>query len=771
MVATGKREIRSGREYNRLFPSFSELEGTDKILQHGDVFDTLNLIEKIVKETLGDTKKLARHLKGKDLETTTKNIFDFIYRHIQYRKDDPGTEQLHRPLRIWKERARGVDCDDYTIFISSILSNLKVPHYYRMTRYKGRDYYQHVYVVVPKAGHRLSQGHYVIDPVVDRWNYEVPYSAKFDRAMQLPIQYLNGVDEEPLPYEAVGLGATGLGATGLGVPETFGNEFDLLGVPGLGAVDGDGLYRGFLDSLKKHLQNTRIAVSQNLAADYAGYRGVDLARQIDSVLQVWEDPVARSQRLDELEAWEEAQEKLSGLGGFFKKLWKGVKKGVKAVGKVVKKGVKAVGKGVKWVGDRVGDGVRAVGNAIARYNPLSLAARGGLEAAFRSNLFKMSERLGYGYLSEAQARQIGLDLDSWRKSVDRLKKTRNLWVNTLKGKEGNLRHYIIRGWEKGVKKHGLPFLEPAHIDQTIGGHKGSAAPKGNPTEQQTPQSPAKDPEAVKRRMQELLKKRNPFYRFASKSSPLRPKGILPGGRTPSGWTPGAGLPGSRTSTPSSSVHSRLQAMLRQKRRFGFRGVEGLGAAGLGVADLGATGLGAAGTAVGGTAASGFIAKIVSWLKGLVIKVAKGAGKLVKGGVKVVKDLVKGNKKKLAEKAAELAKKKLPLDKIGIPLPGKGPVPDGSGTPVPYVPPQYPSSPTPQTAGGGSMGLVLAAVAVGGLLLMNKSQKPAGLSGAPARRKGTSTVRKKTTQRKATSRKTSTKRNTPASRRGLGKVTI
>ncbi|MEN7547849.1 transglutaminase-like domain-containing protein [Rapidithrix thailandica] len=745
MVATGKRELQAGSQYNRLFPPFSQLEGTDKILQHGDVFDTLNLIEKIVKETLGDTKKLARHLKGKDLETTTKNIFDFIYRHIQYRKDDPGTEQLHRPLRIWKERARGVDCDDYTIFISSILSNLKVPHYYRMTRYKGRDYYQHVYVVVPKAGHRLSQGHYVIDPVVDRWNYEVPYSAKFDRAMHLPIQYLNGVDEEPSPYEAVGLG----------VPETFGNEFDLLGVPGLGAVDGDGLYRGFLDSLKKHLQNTRIAVSQNLAADYAGYRGVDLARQIDSVLQVWEDPVARSQRLDELEAWEEQEAKLGGLGGFFKKLWKGVKKGVKAVGKTVKKGVKAVGKGVKWVGDRVGDGVRAVGNAIARYNPLSLAARGGLEAAFRSNLFKMSERLGYGYLSEAQAKQIGLDLDSWRKSVDRLKKTRNLWVNTLKGKEGNLRHYIIRGWEKGVKKHGFPFLEPAHIDQTIGGHKGRTAPSGNPTEQQTPQSPAKDPEAVKRRMQELLKKRNPFFRFKSKTgSPLlKHRGILPGG-----WPPGS----SRRSTPSTSVHSRLQAMLRQKRRFGFRGVEGLGAA---------TGLGAAGTAVGGTAASGFIAKIVSWLKGLVIKVAKGAGKLVKGGVKVVKDLVKGNKKKLAEKAAELAKKKLPLDKIGIPLPGKGPVPDGSGTPVPYVPPQYPSSPTPQTAGGGSMGLVLAAVAVGGLLLMNKSQKPAGLSGAPARRKGTSTVRKKTTQRKATSRKTSTKRNTPASRRGLGKVTI
>ncbi|MEN7551864.1 transglutaminase-like domain-containing protein [Rapidithrix thailandica] len=143
MVATGKREIRSGREYNRLFPSFSELEGTDKILQHGDVFDTLNLIEKIVKETLGDTRKLAGHLKGKYLETTTKNIFDFICRHIRYRKDDPGTEQLHRPLRIWKERARGVACDDYTIFISSILSNLKVPHYYRMTRYNGRDYYQH----------------------------------------------------------------------------------------------------------------------------------------------------------------------------------------------------------------------------------------------------------------------------------------------------------------------------------------------------------------------------------------------------------------------------------------------------------------------------------------------------------------------------------------------------------------------------------------------------------------------------------------------------
>jgi hypothetical protein len=54
-----------------------------------------------------------------------------------------------------------------------------------MTGYKGD--YQHVYVVVPKEN---GDGFYIIDPVTDRFNYEVPYAKKHDH---MAISMLNGV--------------------------------------------------------------------------------------------------------------------------------------------------------------------------------------------------------------------------------------------------------------------------------------------------------------------------------------------------------------------------------------------------------------------------------------------------------------------------------------------------------------------------------------------------------------------------------------------------
>ena len=53
-------------------------------------------------------------------------IWDFVYQHVQYKLDDPGYEQVRRPLRTWLDRKRGADCEDYSVFISSILLNLGV---------------------------------------------------------------------------------------------------------------------------------------------------------------------------------------------------------------------------------------------------------------------------------------------------------------------------------------------------------------------------------------------------------------------------------------------------------------------------------------------------------------------------------------------------------------------------------------------------------------------------------------------------------------------
>src|SRR6266498_5514623 len=184
MEATKKRNIKSGNEYDRLFPNS---EGNNKTIQkNANVSDTVAFIPKVVQETLDQTKNIARLLKGKSVYETCSNIWIFVYQHINYKKDQEGYEQIRSPARTWRDRLQGVDCDCYSTFISSILTNLAIPHLLRITKYH-RNYFQHIYPVVKNGNREI-----IIDCVTDKFNYEVPYSEKKDYPMDL--QYLNGFD-------------------------------------------------------------------------------------------------------------------------------------------------------------------------------------------------------------------------------------------------------------------------------------------------------------------------------------------------------------------------------------------------------------------------------------------------------------------------------------------------------------------------------------------------------------------------------------------------
>ncbi|MDI1355331.1 MAG: hypothetical protein PSX36_10455 [bacterium] len=184
MEANKKRKIKSGEEFNHFFPKPMFLDPTIK--KGATVNDTVRFIPQVVRETLFQTSKLAPLLKGSNVYETCKNIWDFVYTHIAYKKDEEGKEQIRSPARGWHDRFHGIDCDCYTVFISSILSNLKIKHKLRITKYS-QDHFQHIYPIVP-----TTAGNYItVDCVVDRFNYEEPYSEKQDTKMEL--EYLNGV--------------------------------------------------------------------------------------------------------------------------------------------------------------------------------------------------------------------------------------------------------------------------------------------------------------------------------------------------------------------------------------------------------------------------------------------------------------------------------------------------------------------------------------------------------------------------------------------------
>jgi hypothetical protein len=199
-----KRHIKSGAAYNYLFPVATGKNTT--IIRSADVNDTVAFIPKVVKQTLSDTEKIAQQLKDVSVRETCKNIWHFVYEHINYRKDQDGYEQIRSPARAWRDRMNGVDCDCYSVFISSILSNLHIPHLLRITKYH-RDYFQHIYPVVT-----LPEGNITIDCVTDQFDYEVPYSEKKDYPMEL--QFLNGLDgtlnQQPDDVYLVGIGGDGM---------------------------------------------------------------------------------------------------------------------------------------------------------------------------------------------------------------------------------------------------------------------------------------------------------------------------------------------------------------------------------------------------------------------------------------------------------------------------------------------------------------------------------------------------------------------------------
>lgn len=180
--------VKSGKEYDHLFPRAMLTTITKK--QGATVADTIKFIPQVVRETLFHTEKIAKVLKGRNLRETCSNIWHFVYDHIAYKKDEDGKEQVRSPARAWHDRGniQGVDCDCYSVFISSILSNLKIRHILRITKYK-EDHFQHIYPIVP-----LSDGSYItIDCVVRNFDYEEPYSEKKDTNMDL--EYLNGVSD------------------------------------------------------------------------------------------------------------------------------------------------------------------------------------------------------------------------------------------------------------------------------------------------------------------------------------------------------------------------------------------------------------------------------------------------------------------------------------------------------------------------------------------------------------------------------------------------
>lgn len=463
-ITSGQRMINTdGSKYDFLFP---EAEVKDTIvMDNGEVQDTLKVIEKVVRQSLGDTKKVAELLKQQSLESTLRCIWEFLYYNIQYKLDKPGLEELRMPSRAWHDRTSGIDCDCFSIFCSSILCNLGIPHRFRVTRYS-QPHWQHIYVIVPKA----DKGYYTIDAVLGQFNYEKPYSQKMDYTMPLDgikIAVLSGVEDSS--PSADDTGKIVMNSMQLAAANNVALHAAIFGVDlqGLGILDGEDYLLGAVKDaeiekgLYRYLVATRQAIAENPVTSYvAGYNHQEILKMLDYAIQYWFTD-KRDLALGQLIANEALLDRLSGFGALDGILSDDELYGDDDIltgdedlqlGKAKKGKPKKKKKGFF---KKIGGAIKKVGKTLMRFNPATIAARNGFLLALKLNVGKMATRLKWAYATPQQAAAKNVSINTVEKAKKALEKIEKLFEK-IGGKKNNLKKAILSG-KKG-KLDGLGQL-------------------------------------------------------------------------------------------------------------------------------------------------------------------------------------------------------------------------------------------------------------------------------------------------------------------------
>lgn len=95
---------------------------------------------------------------------------------------------------------------------------------------------------------------------------------------------------------------------------------------------------------------------------------------------------------------------------------------------------------------------KGLGAKIKRFNPLSTAARAGVLAAFRLNMFAMATRMYPAFLTTEEAKSKKIKLTSVAKAKSAWNELSVFWEKKMGGKANSLKSVIIQGHNKPIFK-------------------------------------------------------------------------------------------------------------------------------------------------------------------------------------------------------------------------------------------------------------------------------------------------------------------------------
>lgn len=433
-TASGKRNIKPGFEFDYLFPAADNF--TKTVSKQADVYLTVQTMASVSQKYKYQTEKLAKYLQSisptkKDL---CKNIWKFIYDHIQYEGDDDNeihpTEKVRTPARLWADRAG--DCDCYALTISTILQNLKIKHYACVVKMYGRTNYQHVYIIVPKNPATFNPDRdknnpstfYAIDPVIDQPLEEpknVTYRFLKDFTEREYTRGYNTIGSADRHYD--------FGKEFLGFGQSARTLAGVCKTPEQTAKTYIAITNDLFERVKIHLLNT-IQRLEERNFDGKEYAISTLKEFADNI----HDPVKRKEIHDRIQADLESPE---NLGNIFKKGFNwavGVVKGfLNEVESLLNKTKDLIVKGAKWLGEQVA----AIADFILSLSPISALVRKAVLKLIRNNTGRISEKLRWAFATNYQLEIASLPPKAREESQARMNRVMKAW-DKVKPRGGDL---------------------------------------------------------------------------------------------------------------------------------------------------------------------------------------------------------------------------------------------------------------------------------------------------------------------------------------------
>ena len=441
MVNTGKRKwINPSRDFERYF---GQPTGKDVLLAEDHPLEkTMYWFPRVVKDTLPQAKAIANRLKGRTPQETCKNIWEWCFEYIQYKKDDPGKEQLRGTNRFYADRMTGVDCDCFAVNCSAMLLGLGIPHLVRVTKYPSmklleKPRFSHIYLVVPTGKGRET----ILDPVIHEFDFEVPFIEKIDVPMSL--HYLNGL--ENVDFSAL-----------------QGVDYDLFDHDDLGSIldkkRSAANEQRKKEALERGFHTNGVVTPQDLERYMKVWTEEFKASHQGLTPEQWSEKVRREtqQRID-ANRRENAQREASQMEAMRKEL---SKRGVALTGRETHQELLDLlnnnpkpKRGAK------------IANALNRFNPATGLVRLGILAAVKINYLGLGKSLKYGLLPESAARS--------RRDIDYAKyqRMKNVYDKLLKafyaagGKKENLKKAFLEG--RGNRKDRLTLSGPGSLNSLV----------------------------------------------------------------------------------------------------------------------------------------------------------------------------------------------------------------------------------------------------------------------------------------------------------------